>query len=66
MEFGIGLHLFIEDHIIASLSNIDVDLMTIGWFTALWTGWMVGNTFYFSAHAGSGKKSAANIFNFLD
>lgn len=66
IQAAIGSAMFSNDHILAYLGNQTTIGITVALTVPMWCGWVAGNNFFFIAHAGAGKKSAARVFNLLE
>ncbi len=65
IEATIGSTLLAADHILATIKNSEPIEIMVSLVVPTWCGWIAGNSFFFAAHAGSGKKSAVSIFSLL-
>ena len=65
IQATIGAALFVTDNILAYMQNTSAVNMMISLIVPTWCGWIAGNSFFFAAHAGAGKKSAKSIFLLL-
>lgn len=63
---AIGGSLFGGAGIVASDVNMDRQAAGVAFVTCVWCGWLTGNNFIFIAHSATGKKSAKEVFKFLD
>lgn len=52
--------------IIANNLNLDRQQVGVTFAACIWCGWLTGNNFIFIAHSAAGKRSAKEVFKFLD
>ena len=63
---AIGASLYSGAAIIADDPEMDLLACGVAFVTCVWCGWLTGNNFIFIAHSAAGKKSAIEVFKFLD